>query len=188
MTKPMKGTMPRSKDPTIDSAHKDFLKTDLKCIAENIMIVDLLRNDLSKISKPGSVKVTDLLTIESFKTVHQMVSSIQSEVDVEITFLNIIRHLFPCGSITGAPKRRTMTIISELEHKARGVYTGAFGYITPDNDMCFNVSIRTFHLGGGRGELGIGGGILVDSDPAVEFEEMQLKARFFTEMDGVCDQ
>ena len=186
-TKPMKGTMSRSVDPKKDEEHKLFLKTDLKSIAENIMIVDLLRNDLSKISKPGSVSVPDLLAIESYKTVHQMVSTIESEVDSDITFLNIIRHLFPCGSITGAPKRRTMSIISELEHRTRGLYTGAFGYITPDNDMCFNVSIRTFHVCNGKGELGIGGGILIDSDPSVEFDEMQLKARFFTEMEGVSE-
>ena len=186
ITKPMKGTMPRSMDKEEDHANAVFLKTDLKSIAENMMIVDLLRNDLSMIAQPGSVCVPRLFDIESYETVHQMVSTVEGIVDTEISVMEIMRCLFPCGSITGAPKRRTMSIIADLENKPRGIYTGAFGYITPENDMCFNVAIRTLHLKNGHGELGLGGGLLVDSNEADEFEEMQLKGRFFTQLENIC--
>ncbi|MFZ4077055.1 MAG: aminodeoxychorismate synthase component I [Legionellaceae bacterium] len=185
VTKPMKGTMPRSRDPRQDDAYKAFLTTDLKSIAENIMIVDLLRNDLSMIARTGTVHVSDLLHVESYESVHQMVSTVACEVDAALPFLDIIRALFPCGSITGAPKRRTMEIIRDLETRPRGLYTGTLGYITPDNDMCFNVMIRTLHMKDGPGEMGVGGGLLVDSVASQEFEEMRLKGRFFTGMDGV---
>ncbi len=180
--RPMKGTMPRSTDAISDEANRSFLKTDAKSRAENTMIVDLLRNDLSAISKPGSVKVPKLLNIESYETVHQMTSSIESEVDSDLSFSQIMQALFPCGSITGAPKRRTMEIIHDLEQVPRHVYTGAIGYMTPQNDMCFNVPIRTLLCRGSRGELGVGGGIVHDSRLDSEFEELQLKARFFTEL------
>lgn len=185
VTKPMKGTMPRSSDPRQDEAYKGFLTTDLKSIAENIMIVDLLRNDLSMIARTGTVHVSDLLHVETYESVHQMVSTIACEVDPALPFLDIIRALFPCGSITGAPKRRTMEIIRNLETRPRGLYTGTLGYITPDNDMCFNVMIRTLHMKDGHGEMGVGGGLLVDSIASQEFDEMRLKARFFTGMDGI---
>ena len=179
--KPMKGTMPRSVDAARDLAHREFLKTDPKSMAENTMIVDLLRNDLSAISKPGSVQVSRLLDVESYETVHQMTSCIQSEVESDLPFATIMQHLFPCGSITGAPKRRTMEIIRDLEHEPRHIYTGAIGYITPENNMCFNVPIRTLLCRGSQGELGVGGGIVHDSTEQAEFEELKLKARFFTE-------
>ncbi len=178
--KPMKGTMPRGVDTATDVANYEFLKTDPKSMAENTMIVDLLRNDISAISKPGSVQVSRLLEVESYETVHQMTSCIQSEVERELPFSTIIQHLFPCGSITGAPKRRTMEIIRDLEIEPRHIYTGAIGYITPENNMCFNVPIRTLLCRGSQGELGVGGGIVHDSTEQAEFEEMQLKARFFT--------
>ena len=180
--KPMKGTMPRSHNLTLDQKHKEWLRTDLKSIAENIMIVDLLRNDLSIFSKPGSVKTPQLLQVESYETVHQLVSCVESQVKPDLAFEEIIRHLFPCGSITGAPKRRTMEIINAVERQSRGVYTGAIGYILPTNDMCFSVSIRTCMLQNGYGELGVGGGIVYDSEAVSEFEEMQLKAKFFTDL------
>ncbi|MDX2346474.1 MAG: aminodeoxychorismate synthase component I [Legionella sp.] len=180
--KPMKGTMPRDVDLIRDKANQDFLRTDLKSRAENIIIVDLLRNDLSAISKPGSVQVSKLLDVESYETVHQMTSSIESEVDVDLSFSEIIHALFPCGSITGAPKRRTMEIIHALERAPRHVYTGAIGYITPQNNMSFNVPIRTVLCQNGRGELGVGGGIVYDSTMQSEFEEVQLKAKFFTDL------
>ncbi|MDF1683412.1 MAG: aminodeoxychorismate synthase component I [Legionellaceae bacterium] len=178
--KPMKGTMPRAVDVADDAANYAFLKSDPKSMAENTMIVDLLRNDLSAISKPGSVQVSRLLEVESYETVHQMTSCIQSEVERELPFATIMQHLFPCGSITGAPKRRTMEIIRDLESEPRHIYTGAIGYITPENNMCFNVPIRTLLCRGSQGELGVGGGIVHDSTEQAEFEEMQLKARFFT--------
>ena len=179
-TKPMKGTMPRASDLAQDKANQNFLLTDLKSRAENTMIVDLLRNDLSAISKPGSVHVKKLLEVESYETVHQMTSSIESEVAIDLSFSAIMNALFPCGSITGAPKRRTMEIIHDLESAPRGIYTGAMGYITPQNDMCFNVPIRTVLCRDSKGELGVGGGIVHDSALQSEFEELKLKARFLT--------
>ncbi len=178
--KPMKGTMPRSPDATCDSMHKAFLKTDVKSRAENTMIVDLLRNDLSAVSTPGTVHVKRLLDVETYETVHQMTSSIESETRKDISFSSVIQHLFPCGSITGVPKRRTMELIHQLEEGPRHVYTGAIGYITPENHMCFNVPIRTLLCRDGWGELGVGGGIVHDSKCHDEFEELKLKARFFT--------
>ncbi len=178
--KPMKGTMARVPDAKQDALNQDFLRCDLKSRAENTMIVDLLRNDLSAISNPGSVTVSQLLTVESYETVHQMTTSLESEVAIDVSFTDILKALFPCGSITGAPKRRTMELIHTLEATPRHVYTGAIGYITPDNDMCFNVPIRTALCKGGHGELGVGGGIVHDSDMHSEFEELQLKARFLT--------
>jgi para-aminobenzoate synthetase/4-amino-4-deoxychorismate lyase len=182
ITKPMKGTMPRHINPDLDRENKAFLTTDPKSIAENIMIVDLLRNDMSKLSKPSSVSVTKLLEVESYETVHQMTSTIESEIEEDLSFEMLIKNLFPSGSVTGAPKKRTMEMIQAIEPESRGVYTGCIGYITPENDMCFNVAIRTLLLKHGMGELGVGGGILYDSDPAQEFLEMQLKGKFLTEM------
>ena len=182
--KPMKGTMPRSTDVVRDREYQAFLKTDLKSRAENTMIVDLLRNDLSGISEPGSVHVSRLLDVESYETVHQMTSSIESEVSEDLAFSMVIQHLFPCGSITGVPKRRTMELIRQLECEPRHVYTGAIGYITPENNMCFNVPIRTLLCRGMQGELGVGGGIVYGSKCQDEFEELQLKARFFTGLQG----
>jgi len=178
--KPMKGTMPRAADSARDVANREFLKTDPKSMAENTMIVDLLRNDLSAISKPGSVQVSRLLDVESYETVHQMTSCIESEVEADLPFSSIIKQVFPCGSITGAPKRSTMKIIRDVEYEPRHIYTGAIGYITPENNMCFNVPIRTLLCRGSEGELGVGGGIVHDSTEQEEFEELQLKARFFT--------
>jgi para-aminobenzoate synthetase / 4-amino-4-deoxychorismate lyase len=182
--KPMKGTMPRSSDVARDNSYQAFLKTDPKSRAENTMIVDLLRNDLSSISQPGSVHVSRLLDVESYETVHQMTSSIESDVSEDVAFATVIQHLFPCGSITGVPKRRTMELIRQLEYEPRHVYTGAIGYITPENNMCFNVPIRTLLCRGAQGELGVGGGIVYGSKLQDEFEELQLKAQFFTGLQG----
>lgn len=182
IVKPMKGTIKRGSDAREDAAYKTQLMNDLKTIAENTMIVDLLRNDLSMIAKAGSVDVTQLMHVESYETVHQMVSCIESRVDTDIDFLTLIRALFPCGSITGAPKRRTMEIIRNNERSARGIYTGTIGYIMPNNDMCFNVCIRTLLVQNGQGELGVGGGVVYDSTALSEFEELQLKGLFFTDL------
>ena len=182
---PMKGTMPRGENVSQDLENKTFLTTDPKSIAENTMIVDLLRNDLSSLSYPGTVDVVSLLKVSSYETLHQMTSTIHGQVNPDLAFKIIISQLFPCGSITGVPKRRTMEIINEIEQSPRNIYTGAIGYIMPNNDMCFNVAIRTLLLRQGRGELGVGGGIVYDSKAQDEFEELKLKARFFTQMPGV---
>lgn len=182
--KPMKGSMPRSIEPTQDRKNREALTNDPKLISENIIIVDLLRNDLSSMSHPGSVAVSSLLDVETYETIHQMTSTIHSKVNTDTSFGSFLNHLFPCGSITGAPKKRTMQIIRECEKEARNIYTGAIGYITPENNMCFNVAIRTLLLQNNKGELGIGGGIIHDSNAQDEYQEVLFKAKFFTEMDA----
>ncbi len=182
--KPMKGTAPRADDPSIDQQLMQQLRTEPKSIAENIMIVDLLRNDLARCARRGTLATPELLAVESYQTLHQLISTITCEVEQDIAFETLIKALFPCGSITGAPKRRTMQLIQTLECAARAIYTGAIGYITPENDMCFNVAIRTALVQQGRGELGVGGGIVADSTAGAEYAEMQLKARYFTQCVG----
>lgn len=181
-TKPMKGTSPRGVTQEEDTAIIQAMAEDKKQQSENLMIVDLMRNDIGRLAKTGSMKVSKLFEIQTYKTLHQMISSIQGEVDKDISFADVIKGLFPCGSITGAPKIRTMEIIHELENTPRGIYTGAIGFITPDNDFTFNVPIRTltFPEGSQKGSLGIGGGIIYESDALDEWHESQLKAHFLT--------
>lgn len=180
-TKPMKGTCRRGETPEQDRVNFDFLSSDEKSRAENVMIVDLLRNDFSRISRRGSVKVTNLFEVQTYETLHQMVSTVSAQVDASIPLSTLLREIFPCGSITGAPKIRTMEIIRELESEPRGVYTGAIGYIAPDNAFTLNVPIRTLSLWpDGRGEMGVGSGIVFDSSPESEYEECELKGQFFT--------
>lgn len=177
-TRPMKGTQPRSPDPTEDARRRFFLQTDEKNRAENLMIVDLLRNDLSRISQPGSVRVPELFAIESFATVHQMTSTITGQMKPGIGLAGILRALFPCGSITGAPKVRAMQIIAELETQARDAYCGSIGWAAPDGRAEFSVAIRTLLLEGARARLNVGGGIVYDSTAASEYDEALWKARF----------
>jgi len=179
---PMKGTAARNSDLTLDQAAREFLATDTKNKAENIIIVDLLRNDLSRIAKTGSVGVVKLCSIEDFETVYQMTSTIEAKIDPNISFKTMLQALFPCGSITGAPKIRTMEIIQDLEVSPREIYTGAIGFITPDNDMCFNVAIRSLYLKNNHAVLGVGGGITIHSEGEGEWEEMHLKANFLTRL------
>ncbi|PID45910.1 MAG: aminodeoxychorismate synthase, component I [Proteobacteria bacterium] len=181
-TKPMKGTAARGATEEEDTAILKQMAEDKKQQSENLMIVDLMRNDIGRLAKAGTMKVSKLFEIQTYKTLHQMVSSIQGEVDAAIPFADVVAGLFPCGSITGAPKIRTMEIIHELENTPRGIYTGAIGFITPDNDFSFNVPIRTltFPQGSNTGSLGIGGGIIHDSNTLDEWRESQLKARFLT--------
>ena len=180
--RPMKGTAPRGADPEADAALGVWLAADEKSRAENLMIVDLLRNDLGRVAEIGSVKVSDLFTVESYPTVHQMTSGITARLRPGVGLPELARGLFPCGSVTGAPKVRAMEIIRELEPAPRGVYTGAVGFLGPDGEVAFNVAIRTLVLDtDGRGEMGVGSGIVQDSDPEAEFEECLLKARFLTE-------
>jgi para-aminobenzoate synthetase / 4-amino-4-deoxychorismate lyase len=181
MSKPMKGTAKRGATAQEDQAIVQALREDPKTISENVMIVDLLRNDIGRLARPGSVRVRDLFEIQTFQTVHQMISTVEGTVDPEVTIGEVFRQLFPCGSITGAPKLRTMEIIEQLEEAPRGIYTGAIGYITPQNDFCFSVPIRTIvSREDSRAELGIGSGIIHEAVATAEFSECLLKARFLT--------
>ncbi len=176
LTKPMKGTAPRSAPP-------EQLRNSAKDRAENLMIVDLLRNDLGRVAEQGSVVVDRLFDIEDYPTLWQMVSEVSAKVGGR-RFGEILRALFPCGSITGAPKIRAMQIAAELENAERGIYTGALGWLAPDGDFRLNVAIRTLELGaGGRGKLGVGSGIVADSQPAAEWQECLLKSRFLRDCD-----
>ncbi len=175
-TRPMKGTAPRSSDP-------DKLRHSEKNQAENLMIVDLLRNDLGRIAQTGSVTVDSLFDIEEYPSVWQMVSQVSASAP-GVPIDPILRALFPCGSVTGAPKIRAMQIIGELESEPRGLYTGALGWLAPEGDFRLNVAIRTLELHpDGRGKMGIGSGIVSDSDAAAEWRECLMKAAFLTELD-----
>ena len=180
VTCPMKGTMARGRWLEEDRARADELQSSEKNRAENIMIADLLRNDLGKISVPGSIRVEDLCKVEKYETLWQMTSTISSECRPGINLVEIFRALFPCGSITGAPKVRTMEIIDELETYPRDLYTGAIGLLKPGGDCIFSVAIRTILLDTKTGEarFGVGGGITADSYSAAEFDETVLKASF----------
>ncbi len=181
VTRPMKGTAPRGLTAVEDSALAGWLCSDEKSRAENLMIVDLLRNDLGRIAETGSVGVPHLFAVESYRSVHQMTSTVEARLRGGAGIREVIAALFPCGSVTGAPKIRAMEIIRELETAPRGVYTGAIGAVDPDGTARFNVAIRTLFLErGGHGELGIGSGIVFDSDPAAEHDECLLKGRFLT--------
>ena len=176
--KPMKGTWQRGRTYTEDKLNIELFTSDDKNKSENIMIVDLLRNDLGKISKTGSVRTTKLHDIEKYNNLFQMTSTVISELKKNISVEDLIKSLFPSGSITGAPKIRSMEIIKELEKEDRKIYTGAMGFFKPDGDSVFNVAIRTILLNGNKGEMGIGGGIVYDSTPEDEFRECKLKAEF----------
>jgi len=180
--KPMKGTIKRGINNADDLCKSDELYNSVKNRAENVMIVDLLRNDLGRISKTGSVRVNKLYEIEKYETLFQMTSTIQSELKDDIRWVEFFKSIFPSGSVTGAPKISTMRIINSLEKKPRGIYTGSIGYISPDNTSVFNVAIRTVVLDRSEkcGEMGIGSGIVYDSDAESEFDECVLKASFLT--------
>ena len=179
VTRPMKGTAPRGPDPASDRKAALELAVDEKQRAENLMIVDLLRNDLSRISQIGSVHVPRLFQVETYPTLHQMTSTVVAELSPAIGLHDLFAALFPCGSVTGAPKIRAMEIIRELETTPRGVYCGAVGSIAPSGDMSFNVAIRTLHLyAGGEVVLNAGGGIVADSRADEEYEEALWKTRF----------
>jgi para-aminobenzoate synthetase/4-amino-4-deoxychorismate lyase len=179
-TRPMKGTAARGTDPASDAQARIRLVASDKDRAENLMIVDLLRNDLTRIAEPGSVTVENLFEVETYPTVHQLVSTISARCSRTATVKNIVRALFPCGSVTGAPKIRAMEVIRELESGPRGVYCGAIGAFHPDGTAQFNVSIRTLTISGDRGEIGIGGGVVHDSSSCSEYAECLIKARYYT--------
>lgn len=179
VTKPMKGTYQRGKSEKEDEKNIRILLNSEKEKAENLMITDLMRNDLGKISKEGSVQVQTLFSVEKYKTIFQMTSTIRSELSEWVEWKDIFRELFPGGSITGAPKFRAMQLIQQLE-KPRGIYTGAIGVIRPDQNAVFSIGIRTLELKKGKGNIGIGSGITWDSDPEKEWLEILEKAKFFT--------
>ncbi|MBD2843005.1 aminodeoxychorismate synthase component I [Erythrobacter rubeus] len=181
--KPMKGTRPRGADDASDLALAEELASSVKDKAENLMIVDLMRNDLSRVAVPGSVRVDAPFAIESYPTVHQMVSSVRAQLTPGKNAADLVRALFPCGSITGAPKIRAMELIDRHERDARGPYCGAIGRIDADGNAAFNVAIRTLRLtpienGQGTAVLGIGSAIVADSDALGERRECEVKAGF----------
>ena len=196
LARPMKGTAPASEDEDLNAVRAQQLAADPKNRAENLMIVDLLRNDLGRIARTGSVGVPALFEVRRYSSVLQMTSTVQAQLRPDATLGQVFEALYPCGSITGAPKRRTMEIIHELEPAARGIYTGAIGWIEPPapspsgagaafGDFCLSVPIRTLVLqpeqgGVRRGELGVGAGIVYDSEAVSEYAECRLKARFLT--------
>ncbi|MCW5646130.1 MAG: aminodeoxychorismate synthase component I [Sphingopyxis sp.] len=184
--RPMKGTAARQGDAMADAAAAQALADDPKQRAENLMIVDLIRNDLSRVAVPGSVAVPDLFRVETYPTIHQLVSDVTASLPAGSGAVDILRAAFPCGSITGAPKVRAMEIIDELEADTRGLYTGSIGFIEPGGDAAFNVAIRTLIFpdssalrdGANRATLGLGSGIVADSGPTEEWRECLAKGEF----------
>lgn len=175
-TRPIKGTRPRSLDPAEDARLAESLRLSAKDRAENVMIVDLLRNDLGRVCATGSVRVPALFEIETFARVHHLVSTVKGRLAAGRTALDLLRAAFPGGSITGAPKRRAMEIIEELEPNRRGVYCGAIGYLGFDGAMDTNIVIRTLVQADGIARFWAGGGIVIDSDPESEYRETYHKA------------
>lgn len=193
-TRPMKGTAARLPDPQQDQQQALWLSRDAKNRAENVMIVDLLRNDLGRISRTGSVRVTSLFAVESYTTVHQMTSTVESHMKDDVDLPAVLRALFPCGSITGAPKLHSMDLIARLEGAPRGLYCGTLGWIdaptaqSSAGDFCLSVAIRTIVLGAAQrglrnAQLGVGSGIVQDSEAADEYAETRAKTHYLTAMD-----
>ena len=174
--RPMKGTRPRADTIEADETLREDMRGEPKSQAENLMIVDLLRNDLSRVSETGSVQVPELFALETYPTLHQMTSRVTSRLKPETEFADIFKSLFPCGSVTGAPKIRAMEIIDELEDSPRGAYCGGLGYIDPDGEACFNVAIRTLILSEGKLRYNVGSGLVLDSKAEDEYAECLLKA------------
>lgn len=184
--RPMKGTVARGATPAADAQAVEWLRGSEKNRAENLMIVDLLRNDLSRIAGIGSVKVPALYDIETYATVHQMTSTVTAQLRQGVDFEAICRALFPCGSITGAPKIRAMQIIRELEPDQRGVYCGSIGWLAPTGGMAFNVAIRSLTLRQGVAVLNVGGGVVHDSEGVSEWAEALSKAAFVMAPPPMC--
>lgn len=181
-TRPMKGTSPRGGSPEADAEARRILATDIKQRAENLMIVDLMRNDIGRMSEIGSVEVTDLFTVETYRTLHQMTSGVRATLKDGVSLYDLMRAIFPPGSVIGAPKIRAQELIAEYETEPRGVYCGAIGTISPQGQALFNVAIRTpIIYRDGTGEMGIGSGVVYDSVGAKEYDECLLKMKFLTD-------
>ncbi len=178
--RPMKGTAPRDSDPVVDAELAEALRASAKGQAENLMIVDLLRNDIARIAKVGSVKVPTLFGIETYATLHQMVSRVVGDLLQPPSLTSVMPALFPCGSITGAPKIRAMEIIRAVEAAPRAAYCGAIGWMGPDGASSFSVAIRTLQITGKEILLNVGGGVVQDSTADGEWEEALWKARYFS--------
>lgn len=186
--RPMKGTAPRGSTPEEDARFKADLSASVKDRAENLMIVDLMRNDLARVSRPGSVRVESPFAIETYPTVHQMVTTVRAELDSGQDVRSLLRAIFPCGSITGAPKIRAMEIIHQAERDARGLYCGSIGRIDPSGDAAFNVAIRTVRLSpDGRAVMGVGSAVVADSAMIGEWRECVVKGNFLRLSAGHAD-
>ena len=175
--RPIKGTRPRGATPESDRRLADELLASDKDRSENLMIADLMRNDLSRIARPGTVRATELFRLESYATVHHLVSIVRGEAKAGTGPADVLRALFPCGSVTGAPKIRAMEVIADLEPVARGPCYGAIGWIGIDGQMDLSVAIRTIVLAGGEAFFHAGGAVVADSDPEDEYRETLDKAR-----------
>jgi para-aminobenzoate synthetase/4-amino-4-deoxychorismate lyase len=175
----MKGTAARGRTSAEDAEIAERLRNDAKNCSENVMIVDLLRNDLGRLCAFGSVRVEELFATERYPTLWQMTSTVTGELRADVGYYDIFRALFPCGSVTGAPKVRAMQLLGQMENSPRGVYTGAIGFFSREQTV-FNVAIRTLEVNGGNARMGVGSGIVIDSNAADEYRECLLKAEFLT--------
>ncbi len=182
VSKPMKGTMPRGKNSVEDQLNYEALMYSHKDRAENVMIVDLLRNDMSRISKIGTIEVYKLFFIETYQTVYQMTSMVTGQLEDAISLHSILTAMFPCGSITGAPKQSTMTYIKHLETSPRHIYCGTIGLLLPDDKMIFNIPIRTVEYRNNLALYGVGAGITIDSVPLNEIQEFRDKTKILEEL------
>jgi para-aminobenzoate synthetase component I len=176
-SRPIKGTAPRGATPEQDAARRRGLRRSAKDRAENLMIVDLVRNDLNRVCRPGTVRVPGLAELETYATLHHLVSTVEGRLRPDRSIADVLRAVFPPGSMTGAPKVRAMEVIHDVEPVRRGPYAGALGYLSFSGRIDLNVMIRTLLLAPGRARFHVGGGVVADSDPAAEYDESLLKAR-----------